>query len=238
MTIWNKLSNAVTGAPGIGALIDLVRQLGPGEATGGGAADAASPRDSVAFTVAIIALSAKLARSDGAVTSDEVEAFRRIVDVPQAEEANVRRLFDQAKKDVAGYETYAARIGRLMADDPVLRREVLEALFVVAAADGILHTREDDYLRTVAGHLGLHGATFDHVHGLFFAAPMGPYEVLELTPHATDADLRTRYRSLVMEHHPDRLAGRGCSAEFIAHAEQKLALINAAYDTIARERGL
>ena len=37
----------------------------------------------VAFTVAVIALSAKMAKADGMVTQAEIEAFRSRVDIPQ-----------------------------------------------------------------------------------------------------------------------------------------------------------
>lgn len=188
--------------------------------------------------MAIIALSAKLARSDGAVTRDEVEAFKRIMNVPPDEEGNVRKLFDLAKQDIAGFEAYARQVGAMLAGDKVLARDVLEGLMVVAAADGVLHDREDDYLRIVASHIGLEGEAYAHIRGLFFAAPMGAYEILGLEPEATPETIKARHRQLVKAHHPDRLAGMGCTREHVARAESTLARINAAFDTIAQERGL
>ena len=71
---------------------------------------------------------------------------------------------------------------------------------------------------------------------LFFADALTPYEILGLTPGTTDAEVKARYRQLVRDTHPDRLIGRGLSADFIAAAERRLAAINEAYDTIIRER--
>ena len=62
--------------------------------------------------------------------------------------------------------------------------------------------------------------------------------MLRLGPEATNAEIKAQYRQLVTDNHPDKLMGRGVPAEFIDIATRKLAAINAAYDAIAKERGL
>lgn len=192
----------------------------------------------VAFTMAIIALSAKMAKSDGLVTNAEVEAFQRICKFPSSEVENVRYVFDIAKKDIAGYETYAHRIGQMLVAEPDLRRDVLEGLFVIAAADGVLHEREDRYLADVARLMGIGEAELAWVRALFVVSESDPYRILGLTPSSSDREIKDRHRALVLEHHPDRLIGRGVPPEFIGIAERKLAAINDAFDTVARERRL
>lgn len=194
------------------------------------------PTDSVSFTIALIALAAKIARSDGVATRDEYEAFKRTIDVPADEEGNVRRLFDLAKRDVAGYEIYARQIAWLLREDSTLRREVLEGLFFVAAADRYLHEQEETHLKRVAEHLRLTASEYGYVRSLYFADTMTPWEILGLTPGAADDEVKAQYRRLVRDTHPDRLMGRGLSADFIAAAERRLVAINVAYDTIMRER--
>ena len=54
----------------------------------------------------------------------------------------------------------------------------------------------------------------------------------------SNAEIRAQYRKLVADNHPDKLIGRGVPAEFVDLATRKLAAINAAYDSIAKERGL
>ena len=116
MTIWQTISDAAAAAVRSDSIAHLVRALGVGAEPAG---------KGVAFTIAIVALSAKMAKSDGLVTSDEVEAFRRVYTFPPSEAENVRYVFDVAKQDVAGYEAYAQRVGRMLADEPQLRRDVL-----------------------------------------------------------------------------------------------------------------
>jgi DnaJ like chaperone protein len=232
MTIWQTISSATAAAVRSEAIAPLLRALGlegdkqTGRPTG------------VTFTIAIIALSAKMAKSDGLVTCDEVEAFRRVCIFPEADEANVRRVFDLAKQDTAGFEHYARQIGKLLVDDPQLRLDVLEALFIIAVADGILHVREDQYLADVARLMGVSDSELAWVRSLFVKAEADPYTTLGLTPAATAAEIKARYRRLVAEHHPDRLVGRGVPAEFVAIAERTLAAINVAYEKIEREKGL
>lgn len=232
MTIWQTISSAAAAAVRSDAMAPLLRALGidteeqAGQPTG------------VAFTIAIIALSAKMAKSDGVVTCDEVAAFRRVCHFPESDEANVRRVFDLAKQDTAGYEHYARQIGRLLANDAELRRDVLEGLFVIAAADGVLHEKEDRYLADVARIMGVTDSELAWIRSLFVTAEADPYTTLGLTPAATPAEIKARYRKLVTEHHPDRLIGRGVPAEFVTIAERTLAAINVAYETLAREKGL
>jgi len=231
MTIWQTLSSAAAGVR-FDAVSPLLRALGIETA------EPVAQPTGVAFTIAIIALSAKMAKSDGLVTCDEVEAFRRVCHFPASEEANVRRVFDLAKQDTSGYEHYARQVGKLLAADPELRLDVLEGLFVIAAADGILHEKEDHYLAEVARLTGVTESEFAWVRSLFVAAEADPYTALGLTPAATASEIKARYRKLVAEHHPDRLIGRGVPAEFVIIAERKLAAINVAYETLASERRL
>jgi len=65
-----------------------------------------------------------------------------------------------------------------------------------------------------------------------------PYDVLRLSPDTTDADIKAQYRKLVRDNHPDRMMANGVPAEFLELSTRKLAAINVAYETIARERGL
>ncbi len=225
MNIWQSIARNIRATVQAGAISPLQRLLGLGTP----APDSAG--FGITFTIAIVALSAKMAKS-------EVEAFRRVCVFPDSETDNVRRVFELARQDVSGFETYARQIGRLLADEPRMRRDVLEALFAIAAADGLLHDSEERYLEVVAHHLGITDAEFKWVRSLFVNDADSPYHVLGVEPSASDAEVKRRYRELVLEHHPDKLMGRGVPQEFVAIAERALARLNAAYDVIAKERGL
>ncbi|AMJ60653.1 J domain-containing protein [Bosea sp. PAMC 26642] len=196
-----------------------------------------APRELV-FTTGLVALSAKMARSDGVVTRDEVAAFQRIVIVPPEERAGIERLFDLAKQTSAGFEAYATQIAEAFREEPALLEGVLDGLFLIAAADGAIHQDEHAYLRDVATIFGVSEPDFARIEARHMRRPDDPYLVLGVSRETDDATLKRHYRQLVIETHPDRQIARGLPKEAIAIATRRLAAINAAWDAIERERSL
>jgi DnaJ like chaperone protein len=197
------------------------------------------------FTIAFVALAAKMAKADGRVSPIESQTFERLYEVAPAEAVNIRRLFALASEDSAGFESYAKRIGKALAEEPRLLRDVYDGLFHIAAADGILHPNEDGFLRTVAEIFGISSVEFRSIRAAFVVetargsrASDSPYDVLGIDPALTDAALKARYRELVRDHHPDSLTARGVPSEFHGAADRKLAVINQAYDAVLKQRGL
>ena len=142
------------GGP-LGALLErAARHIPSWHPHGDGESRDGDPRRRVAFTIAVIALGAKMARADGAVTRDEVAAFREVFQVPPGEEDHVRLVFDLARKSTAGFESYARQVGRLFANDRAVLENLLGGLFHIALADGRVCSAEDAYLREVARHFG------------------------------------------------------------------------------------
>ncbi|MEM9356529.1 MAG: DnaJ family molecular chaperone [Pseudomonadota bacterium] len=194
--------------------------------------------NTIAFTVAVVALGAKLAKADGFVSNVETETFHRVFQTPAAQSTNVQRLYDLAKQDVAGFESYAHQISSLLATEPALKRDVIEGLFHIAAADGILHQQEDNYLHRIAEIFGYTEGEYRAIRALFVHDPDDAYTVLGIKPSISDNDLKSHYRNLVRNNHPDMAMARGVPEEFVEMANRKLASINAAFEEIARERNL
>lgn len=195
-------------------------------------------RASVGFTIAIIGLAAKLSKADGVSVPIEAETFFALYPVPPGERDNVRRLFDLARQDTLGFEHYADQIARRFHSEPQLRSDVLDVLFHIAAADGILHAAEDAFLREVARRFGLNEEEYLLTRARFVADADDPYVILGISRDASDSAVKSHYRRLAKETHPDLLVARGVPPELTAHAERKLARITAAYERISRERGL
>jgi DnaJ like chaperone protein len=194
-------------------------------------------RREAAFAIAMIALSAKMAKADGVVSRSEIDAFCRIFAIPPGEERNVGRVYNLAKQDIAGFDAYARDIASLLADDPTMLEAVLDGLFDIARADGAVHERELSYLAQVAEIFGFDETGFARVRARHVVeAAADPYLVLE-ADRSWDYDrLRRHYRRLVVENHPDRLMAHGVPEEFIRIANDRLAAINAAWDRIDRRK--
>jgi DnaJ like chaperone protein len=195
-------------------------------------------RRKVAFSVAMIALSAKMAKADGVVTQDEVRAFQQIFAIPPNEARNVARLYDLAKQDIAGFETYAEKMAQLCGsgrDNCAMLTDILEGLFHIAKADGVLHEREGTFLHRIAEIFRIDEPRYQSILARHVDLGVGdPYAVLGVDRGLPLDEVRRHYRRLVAENHPDRLIARGVPEEFIAIATTRIAAINAAYELIER----
>ena len=258
MSYWGKLLGGVAGfAMGgpFGAVVGAalghaadqgVPRISLGGALGGAGLNPArmaallGQREQV-FALAVVVLSAKLAKCDGAVSRAEIDAFKRQFRIPAESVRDVGRLFDQARDSDEGFEPYAAQLGSSFADNRGLLEDVLVALFAIARADRAVTVAELAMLRRVHEAFGLDAPAWDRARGGVTRPAQeetSPYAVLDAAPGATDEELRLTWLKLVRENHPDTLASRGVPAEFVARASEKVATINAAWDRIKRERGL
>ena len=119
----------------------------------------------VAFTVGVIVLGAKMAKADGVVTADEVNAFKDAFKVSNAEMKQAARVFNLAKRDVTGYEACAEQLVIVFKGNRKLLEDVLEGLFHIAKADEALHPQEEQFLGQVAKRFGFTDAEFNPYQG-------------------------------------------------------------------------
>lgn len=195
-------------------------------------------RDQI-FAVGVTVLAAKLAKCDGPVSRVEIDAFRRSFAIPEQSVQEVGRLFDNARESAAGYESYAAQLGQAFSDNRGILEQVLAGLYQVARADGPVNGAEAEFLARVAHGFGLDMDTAQRAgRGMMGQPGEDPYAVLGIDRRASNEDVRARWMTLMRENHPDSLASRGVPPAMVAKASDRVARINAAYDTIKRERKL
>ena len=224
MSIWTRITEAVSAlakGEGLSAVFDRLRS---------------PPERSVAFTIAVIALGAKMAKADGLVTRDEVTAFREVFQIAREDEAGAARVFNLARQDVAGFEDYATRIRRMFDGQDGTLCDLMEGLFHIAMADGQYHPNEDDFLRRVAEIFGLQESDFRRLRSRFVtdAAP-DPYDVLGVSPDMEIREIRKVWQKHVRESHPDRMIARGVPEEAIKLAEKRMVDINRAWEEISQK---
>lgn len=187
-------------------------------------------RSEEAFSIALIALSAKIAKADGEASASEAGAFRRFFDYPDSEESKVRMIYNLAKEDVAGFEHYLARVAKLFEEQPMVLEDVLDCLFYVATADGVEHPRERVLLDRAAAAFRISPAAFRRIRAAHFGIDVAdPFTILGVEPEAGVEGLKAAWRALARDHHPDALLARGVPAAMVKIAEARMAAINAAY---------
>lgn len=247
MSIWGKVIGGAAGfALGgpLGALIgayaghkmDMAR-TGAQRSYGPAGLDDQSRQ--VAFTMAVIVLSAKMAKADGVVSREEVIAFKQIFHIPADEMGSVGKLFDEARKDAQGYEPYAEQIAHMFAGQPAVLEELIGGLFQIALADGEVHPAEMEFLARVSAIFGFSHDDFERLCASYDRPETSsPYKVIGVSQDATDDEIKKAYRKLIVVNHPDKLIAQGLPQEFIDLANEKVAAINAAYDTIKKQRGM
>jgi DnaJ like chaperone protein len=220
--LWSRISDALgalrNGEP-LSAVFDQLRT---------------PPEQSVAFAIAIIALSAKMAKADGLVTRDEVTAFREVFHIPQSDEKKAARVFNMARSDVAGYEDYAARIFTMFRNNNGTLCDLMEGLFHIAMADGQYHPAEDEFLERVSEIFMLSPRQFRGLRSRFVPdADPDPYDVLGISHKATLEEAKSMWRKLVRENHPDQMIARGVPEEAVKIAKDRMVAINRAWEEIS-----
>lgn len=221
MSLWTRISEALAALANGESLAEVFERL------------TTPPERSVGFAIAVIGLGAKMAKADGRVTRDEVTVFRQIFTIPEAEEANAARVFNLARQDAAGFETYARKIAAMFGEGHEVFEDLVESLFHIAVADGEYHTNENQFIGVVAEIFGLSERQFRAIRTRFVPdARPDPYDVLGVDPSQDLSEIRTAWRALVRKNHPDMMIARGLPEEAIQLATSRLTRINEAWEQI------
>jgi DnaJ like chaperone protein len=226
MSIWTRISDAIAALANGESLALVFEKL------------RTPPERSVAFTIAVIALSAKMAKADGLVTRDEVTAIREVFQIAREDEAGAARVFNLARQDVAGFEDYARKIRAMFGESGTCYCDLMEGLFHIAMADGTYHPAEDAFLQRVAEIFGLPEAEFRSLRSRFVPdAVPDPYTVLGVRPDMSLAAIRAVWKRMIRESHPDAMIARGVPAEAVKLAEKRMVDLNRAWEEIQEARG-
>jgi DnaJ like chaperone protein len=221
MSIWQRLSETVQD---IGGTVSSYFVSAP-----------TAPERSVAFTIGMIALGAKMAKADGTVTGDEVKAFGQVFQVPEKDRAAVQRVFNLAKQDIAGFESYAQQVAALFVPGSSMLESVLDGLFHIAKADGAVHEDELEFLSRVAEVFGFKKESFNSIRARHVVLANDPYDILGVKRDASFESIKKVHRELVRSLHPDKHIADGMPEELVMIATERLARINEAFDRIKKD---
>lgn len=194
-----------------------------------------------------------VAKVDGRVTEAEIRIARRIMHTMQLTPEQVRvaiERFTAGKSARYPLEDRLEALKRSMGGRKDLVRAFLEVQLQAAVGGGAFAQAKRRLLWEIASKLGIGRVQFAQIEALVRAHMSPPsqrrsaaadlaaaYRVLGIEASATDKDVKTAYRRLMNQHHPDKLVARGLPEAMVTLAKEKTHEILAAYERIKLARG-
>lgn len=197
------------------------------------------------FLFSLMVLSAHIIHADGKIMHSEMEYVRRFLRTNFSSQAEsegqeiLLRLFDEKKR--MGTDRWNAQMRAICQQLRVVmpaeqRIQLIAFLCEIAKADGSIVTEERNALQQICIEMGLDAGTAEQMMGLGGSTLEEAYQVLGLSPDATDDEVRRAYKKMALENHPDRVATLGDDIK--AAAEKKFQKIGEAKDRIYKARGM
>ena len=221
MSIWKKIEKTIMSLASGEPLSNIFQKF------------ATPPERKIGFTIAVIALSAKMAKADGIVSKEEVNAFSQIFEIPKGQEKHVSNVYNLARQDIAGYEIYAKKIAKMLKNKKILLENIIEGLLFISIADGAYHPKEDKFVNNVASIFSIKRGRLEYLKNMYIDTSANSYyKILNVSPGDNLEQIRKQWKKLVLAHHPDMVLARGLPEEAIRLTTVKLARINEAWENI------
>ena len=186
------------------------------------------------FTIGVIALSAKMAKADGVVSNQELEAFRKNLIINHNELKNVERIWNLAKQSVHGFESYTKQLAKLFKPKSLILENLIHLLFIIAKSDGQITANEKEFLSKVSNIFGFDQKKFDLLSDIYSEFENNPYSILQVDKNETLEEISKKRIYLLKKHHPDILISKGQPLEFIEKNNHYVKMINKSWDYIKK----
>lgn len=227
---------AIAGAALGHALVDKAA-----ENTGGYPRVGYAEQSQAAYFVTMFAVLGKIAKIDGTVSREEIAVVNRFIDglnLGGKERQFARQVFNEAKDSAYAIDDFAVQFRNIVQGQPAVLNSFLDVLFRVAAADGTLHPSEKSALERMKNIFQVNDAQFNSIKANYFKDVDRYYKVLNCTPQSPNDEIRSNYKKLVKDFHPDTIVSKGLPEEFTEFAAERFREIQEAYDHVRKERGL
>ena len=196
-------------------------------------------KNQAAFFTALFACFAKIAKSDGKVTREEVDKVDHFIKerfrFPPDQRAFAIQVFNHAKDDNNSFSDYATQLSSLLSNNQSALVMFYELLFELSMADGHLDTTEEEILSEAIPIFGLDPDLFKLNKRKFGADISDSYAVLGVTKDMSYKEIKTAYQRKRKEFHPDTLLSKGLPEELLEKAKDKFIEIQSAFEEIEKQ---
>ena len=194
-----------------------------------------------AYFISIFSILGKLSKIDGVVTKDEIAVVEKFIGnlvMGDREKQFAKQVFMQAKNSPYSIDDFAIQFYQINKQQPSVLLSFFDVLFQIAAADGTFHSAEEAALKRIKDIFGISDQQFNNLKGLYFKDTDKYYKILNCTPGSSDQDIKSSYKKLVKDFHPDTIVSKGLPEEFTVFATKRFHEIQDAYEKIKQERHL
>jgi DnaJ like chaperone protein len=188
------------------------------------------------FAVSLMVLAAAVMKADGKVTRSELDYVKQFLNRQFGEQKAGQLtlvLRDILKKDIQVMDV-SLQIKNYM--DYSSRLQLLHILFGISQADGQVTENEIASIQTISGYMGVSPNDFDSIKAMFVKDVDQAYKILEVSPNASDSEVKTAYRKMALKYHPDKVSHLG--EDIQKAAEEKFKKVADAYNEIKKQRGM
>jgi len=186
------------------------------------------------FAMSLLVLSAAVIKADGKVVKAELDYVRQFFlqqfGIVEAERL-VLMLREIIKQDINVREV-SEQIGQYM--DYPSKLQMVHFLFGIASSDGQFDSSEIRVIEEISGYMGIASSDFASIRAMFVKNINSAYDILEITPDATNDEVKKAYRRLAIEYHPDKVSHLG--EDIRKSATEKFQTLSAAYEEIKKQR--
>ncbi len=188
------------------------------------------------FFVSLLVLSSAVIKADGRTHPAELRTVREFIRTNFGEQAASQAEQILQRLDSQQVNIYSVG-GQIAANMNYSQRlQLFQYLVSIATSDGNFSASEKSVLEAIASAIRLTSTDAASIIAMYYKETDSAYTVLEISPSATDDEVRSAYRRMAMKYHPDRVATLG--PEVQKAAEEKFKKIQEAYAAIKKQRGI
>jgi len=191
------------------------------------------------YFISLFSILGKLSKIDGVVTREEiavVDGFINGLPMADREKQFAQQIFNEAKDSRYAIEDFANQLHQAIRNQPTLAVAFFDLLFKIAAADGKLHPAEESALKSIQNIFRISDSQYDNIKAVYFQELDKYYKILNCTPESSNEEIKSNYKKLVKDFHPDKIISKGLPEEFIDFAESRFREIQESYEKIQKER--
>ena len=192
-----------------------------------------------AFFISLFSILGKLSKIDGVVTRDEIAVAQDFINglpIGETEKQFAHQVFNEAKNSPYQIDDFAIQLYQIVKTQPTLLVSYFDLLFRIVAADGTFHPAEEVALKRVKEVFNISNNQYEDIKSVYFDDLDKYYKILNCTPESTTEEIKSSYKKLVKDFHPDTIISKGLPEEFIEFASSRFREIHESYEKIRQER--